>query len=763
MPRTRTIKKGNRKGNRNVSRGNKYTLNRLKERNHKRKKTRLRSGPNRNNYNNLPKRTRKQRGGMDYARRGVSALKSGTEWSRDKFAPTSYNPKDLKDLKFSQALGAAVAPEAMIAEGVLKSAKYLSVEGTKKLKKNLNRTCFGSPEVKIDIVKPNETGVRRICGETKFKDNTREEEVALIKQNFHLTNDNALIMEKNTLKKIGMNTVRFFTKENDYLFVLAPVFTNLKNLKNHDIKFKTGTDKREIANIRNFFFYNVLAPELEESTTDKDKTNLKNLLRGIKDKKGGLGEEVLEYLVNKLDDKYVDLDNAGLFHKKKSAKNRLKKIKTFNGEEDVEVKLNNTHVGLLSTLKENNLETLKTKIESRYKKSKESKTIEKDKKKTNEDKEVEKVSRAREKLIMKLINQLIVDLKKKDQTPVENILNSLLKKHNLLTDYTVDSSNQDSKKPVSKIFTNRLCSNFQGIDKLEDLQQQQQKQPPKFRHFSPLISGIDVYRPTNVKALITGGIALQKRFFAVFDGTAIDQNSDITDKDLFNIQRTYKKKGMYINIRNKENFVKIKEFRDSDPEGKGPQIYKVRMLSYSDVEIERKPFIEFLIDLQKRREKKIEEREEAEEAAEAAGTEAAGQLTSSTSTQIGDGVDSDTGGTEANPPPPNWEFKQNDLNRAIDRLPGTQAGKTQERAPETSDGGDGDTGGTDTGDGVDREAPPPSAEPPAEPSAEPAATPSAPAEAAALSAAEEASAQIPKNTVPIRIEQAEVAIKGSKP
>ena len=45
MPRTRTVKKGNRKGNRNVSRGNKYTLNRLKERNRKRKMTRLRRGP----------------------------------------------------------------------------------------------------------------------------------------------------------------------------------------------------------------------------------------------------------------------------------------------------------------------------------------------------------------------------------------------------------------------------------------------------------------------------------------------------------------------------------------------------------------------------------------------------------------------------------------------------------------------------------------------------------------------------------------------
>ena len=64
MPRTRTVKKGNIKGNRNVSRGNKYTLNRLKERNRKRKMTRLRRGPNRNNYNNLPKRTRKQRAGM---------------------------------------------------------------------------------------------------------------------------------------------------------------------------------------------------------------------------------------------------------------------------------------------------------------------------------------------------------------------------------------------------------------------------------------------------------------------------------------------------------------------------------------------------------------------------------------------------------------------------------------------------------------------------------------------------------------------------
>ena len=71
MPRTRTVKKGNRKGNRNVSRGNKYTLNRLKERNRKRKMTRLRRGPNRNNYNNLPKRTRKQRAG---ARRALTKV-----------------------------------------------------------------------------------------------------------------------------------------------------------------------------------------------------------------------------------------------------------------------------------------------------------------------------------------------------------------------------------------------------------------------------------------------------------------------------------------------------------------------------------------------------------------------------------------------------------------------------------------------------------------------------------------------------------------
>ena len=174
------------------------------------------------------------------------------------------------------------------------------------------------------------------------------------------------------------------------------------------------------------------------------------------------------------------------------------------------------------------------------------------------------------------------------------------------------------------------------------------------------------------------------------------------------------------------------------------------MLSYSDVEIERKPFIEFLIDLQKRREKRKEAEEAAEAAGtEAAGTEAAGQLTSSTSTPIGDGVDSDTGGTEANPPPPNWEFKQNDLNRVIYDLPGTQAGKTQERAPETSDG-------------VDGEAPPPtppSAEPPA--GAEEGQPPAAEAEiAAALSAAD---LGIKPDIVPEGIAKAEAAIKGANP
>ena len=84
MPRTRTVKKGNRKGNRNVSRGNKYTLNRLKERNRKRKMTRLRRGPNRNNYNNLPKRTRKQSAGTKYLEAAKSKVASkATEYRKN--------------------------------------------------------------------------------------------------------------------------------------------------------------------------------------------------------------------------------------------------------------------------------------------------------------------------------------------------------------------------------------------------------------------------------------------------------------------------------------------------------------------------------------------------------------------------------------------------------------------------------------------------------------------------------------------------------
>ena len=72
MSRKRTSKKGKKIRNRNkiASRGNRYTLNRLRARK-QRKVTRTK------NYNNLPKHTRKQRGGLNAVKSGVVNIKSG--------------------------------------------------------------------------------------------------------------------------------------------------------------------------------------------------------------------------------------------------------------------------------------------------------------------------------------------------------------------------------------------------------------------------------------------------------------------------------------------------------------------------------------------------------------------------------------------------------------------------------------------------------------------------------------------------------------
>jgi len=702
MPRTRTIKKRNRKRNRNVSRGNKYTLNRLKEKNHKRKKTRLRRGPNRNNYNNLPKRTRKykQSAGMmsmmqaakskvaskatelgskateyrslkNFGERqgknfGKEGLQDGSDstfrqvakyYGAEPTARAAYAAADLAGV-------ATVSAADLVLDKIIGTTLNISGEGLSKLKKNLNRSCFGKPEVQIDILKPDRSSVRRICGKTRFIDSRFPHTVNSLKTKINLANNSALVMKKESLKKIGANTVRFFSEKDSFLVVLAPVFTNLSNLRSHDIKFKTGSDKREMANIRNFFFYNILAPRIEQMSTNKQVESVRKILRN-----NGLTVEQIEYLVGKFkkNDEYINLDNdSKAFYKRKaSAKNQLK-FEKIGDKVEIKIKLDGNMTtlsedGLYTKLDPNLLGTFKGLIKTLYNKSKKGKQFEKEK----EDTESEKVSRKREELIIGIINQLIAELQKGEKNMNEesigDILTSLIDGNKLMK--------YSKSKKTDKIFINRLCTNFDGLG-IKEIKEKEEKKELKAEkkaaekkelkaeikaeikkkltsklpaetaegqaeaalealeaaetvaekkaaekkaaekkaaekkaaekkaaekkelkaektfHLSPLISGIDVYRPTNVKALVTGGIALQKRFFAVYDATQIDLNeeAEIKAQDLYDIQKNYAAKGIYINIRNENNFVKTIDG-------------KVRMLSYSDVDINKKEFLKFLMIL----------------------------------------------------------------------------------------------------------------------------------------------------------------------
>ena len=373
MPRTRTIKKGNRKGNRNVSRGNKYTLNRLKERNHKRKKTRLRRGLNRNNYNNLPKRTRKQRAGSkmnkvgdnvkrsmmnkvgDYVKRKTSITQAASETKPavmlgDQLkAPATVT----KILTKGTELGARALVEDVTVGGIKVLGKGVGKGydiASKALAFKIDRPCKNEHDFKVSILfegdkesedpkipgLPQKKG-RTICGKTYFQDlSLQEDTLNDVKEKLRQDKKGGLLVKnKSEIKKIGMNTIKIPAQGiitdpesgeirpevEDYIVVLAPVDTNKDNLKKKNIQFKTGSDKREADNIRNFFFYNVLAPMIftlpKQGEEDQIRSRIREELDFLKrdEEKTDKGtkifpisESIVEYFVKKQKtNTYLDL------------------------------------------------------------------------------------------------------------------------------------------------------------------------------------------------------------------------------------------------------------------------------------------------------------------------------------------------------------------------------------------------------------------------------------------------------------------------
>ena len=260
MPRKVTLTKRNK--NRNVSIGNNNSLKR------NRKQTRLRKGPNRNNYNNLPKRTRKQSAGMNSVRKKIASAKESAKAAgkaAGKAASDYYNKKTTITQAASKTKAASLLgpPSGVVGTGInlgLETGEFVARglvgEGlaiaTKALAFKIDRTCENNPDFKVSILfegdKQSEKKIpglpqikgRTICGKTYFQDYREElhNHLETVKTKLNQNEGGGLLVRKGSeIKKIGPNTIKMnaegITKNKDgaisstnYIVVLAPVNTN---------------------------------------------------------------------------------------------------------------------------------------------------------------------------------------------------------------------------------------------------------------------------------------------------------------------------------------------------------------------------------------------------------------------------------------------------------------------------------------------------------------------------------------------------------
>jgi hypothetical protein len=761
MPRTRTIKKGNGKGNRNVSRGNKYTLNRLKERNRKQTRTRLRRGPNRNNYNNLPKHTRKQRAGMRNAAR--AGLGKAARYVDEKTTVSqSLMPGDgnlVKSIPFVRGLadlpGAAVGSLEFTIRAS-NDVKILIKEKLKSFGKMVDRSCIGDHDFQFDL--SSKSDAKTICGTSYFEhrngmEGTEDDFTKLlanIKSGYKASSGGMIVsVQESNFKKVGPNTVRFNatgkTKDENetishFIVMLSPVNTDKTSREKQKMTFKAGTDKREIDNIRNFFFYNVFAPVAftrpREEDKDKYRKRIKEQLEKITGNtiEGGMIEFFVNYIKNNtyltLETKPPPPQKGGFPTLGSAAKAVGKTLKKHVVERTRNLAtVVTTTFGTMpprivfkNRLDPNNFEMIyknkEKKIDSPIHRLLPEEIPELNKflywtyskkhdinKKKNAGVEEQKIDRKREKLLMNLINELAKEMEKGERGNIDGYLKEIFFQK-ILKEASIDTKTKEI--PIQPRSRNRLCSNFgPGKDHAKDFQvtlnESYNDEMEYKKHLPlPIISGIDVYKPKLISK--QGGInitkdSVQKRFFAIFPAPKSESNQEITDKDRADVYKAFSRIGVYINANNKNNFIRIGE--------------QVKILSFADAEINKENFMNHLINLTKNLEPKDRPTE----------TEAANLLKSVEGLNTNVAEKAEKAPERPPPPPP---------------PPPPPVGEEKEAAAKALD-----TAPDQAADPAEAEASDPAAE--------------------ASSAAEEARAQIPKNTVSIGKEKAESAIEGAKP
>ena len=629
MPRKGTFKKGN-------------TIKYRKQTRRVRKKR----------YDNLPKRTRKQRAG---AREAGAALLRGVKAS----------PGAAKTaIKASPgALGSALsylAPK-FVNKGAEKIGKSEIVQGASSMLANAGsavgqgvvsgvesayykakRNCSGKEKnVHFDLVGDNDSKI--ICGKSYFENTDPDPKINMtnslsnIKTEYKKENGGELIINKDEkFKKVGLNTVRFSAtgKSGDaspekLIVVLSPVKTDSTSLSNRKMSFKKGTKNREINNLRNFFFYNLLAPyaflHIDKESLKQKVTEKLNLLTPEKTETP-MNPEIIDFFLKRINDNavYLELKEApetqsgGMFRKSAAAIKRLNPSKpNYRIDFNNRSKPDKFEMRVISNDVKANIkdypphlkDKLLTDIMYTYNQSEESKALGKG----NDDDE--EISSETEKFILKMIGDLSNEVDKDKQTSrsdpeIQKYLSAILS-----NGIIKDSNKEKLRTP------NTLCSNF-GLG--NDLADSTKANPDSYDYLKylhvPIISGIDNYtsKIDSGKSYLPGTKKkkenIQKRYFAIFkddresseeiekrvinnlNGEKLEdriqrESEEITEKERAEVYSAFSKIGVYINTNNLGNFIRIKEGNETT----------VKILSLADAEIHKPNFLSHLKRLKDKR------------------------------------------------------------------------------------------------------------------------------------------------------------------
>ena len=385
------------------------------------------------------------------------------------------------------------------------------VSGVESAYYKAKRNCSGKEKnVHFDLVGDNDSKI--ICGKSYFENTDPKREItnslSNIKTEYKKENGGELIINKDEkFKKVGLNTVRFSAtgKSGDaspekLIVVLSPVKTDSTSLSNRKMSFKKGTKNREINNLRNFFFYNLLAPytflHIDKESLKQKVTEKLNLL--TPDSKP-MNPEIIDFFLKRINDNavYLELKKApetqsgGMFRKSAAAIKRLNPSKpNYRIDFNNRSKPDKFEMRVISNDVKANIkdypphlkDKLLTDIMYTYNQSEESKALGKG----NDDDE--EISSETEKFILKMIGDLSNEVDKDKQTSrsdpeIQKYLSAILS-----NGIIKDSNKEKLRTP------NTLCSNF-GLG--NDLADSTKANPDSYDYLKylhvPIISGIDNY------------------------------------------------------------------------------------------------------------------------------------------------------------------------------------------------------------------------------------------------------------------------------